>query len=98
MGLIDKHKIKIQVGTFVTIILFCISAGITIAMYQSGVDSKFDKQDVKIGYLSHSLDLFDERLEVIETSVRGQDIKYAEIQKDLSYIKIILNKLEDKLE
>jgi hypothetical protein len=87
---IKDSFISIKTGTITAILLSVIgTAGV------AGVG--WEKIQARLRHLDGKTDLYAERFDALEKRVDSNDIKFAEIQKDLSSIESILLEIKQKI-
>lgn len=87
---INDNVIKIRVGT-----LAVITSVIVSTLIGSGI--AYEKVQARLRHLDGKTEVYSERFTALEKRVDENDIKFAEIKKDLNYItEILLEVREDK--
>jgi hypothetical protein len=82
--------VNIKTGTITAIFLAVIGSAVT-----AGVG--WEKIQARLRHLDGKTDLYAQRFDSLEKRVDSNDIKFAEIQKDLSSIESILLEIKQKL-
>ena len=83
--------INIKVGTLIAVMVVCIS-------FLIGIGISYEKIQARLRHLDGKTDLYSERFTALENRVDSNDIKFAEIQKDLSSIETILIEVKQKIQ
>lgn len=91
MQTIKDQIINIKVGTLIAVMVVCIS-------FLIGIGISYEKIQARLRHLDGKTDLYSERFTALENRVDSNDIKFAEIQKDLSSIETILIEVKQKIQ
>lgn len=87
---VKDHILKIKLGTVVVMVTTLISL-----IFGMGIG--YEKIQARLRHLDAKTDLYSTRFDSLEKRVDSNDIKFAEIQKDLSAIESILLELKNRL-
>ena len=87
---IRDYVFKIKVGTVAV-------AMITLVSILFGAGVCYEKIQARLRHLDGKTDIYAERFDDLQKRVNENDVKFAEIQKDLASIESILLELKNKL-
>jgi len=92
---LDRKRVSFTVGRLVLIITAIISITASFVTWGAVVKSEVADNTRQIEALTRVVEVHETRIKTGEQEDREKAIQYAEIQKDLQYIKALLEELKD---
>ena len=87
---IKKHSFKIQVGTAIVVLLFCVGT-----TYK--VTKAFNDVEKSIEHIKGKTDLYNERYDEMERRVDTTELNYVEIKTKLLNIETLLMEMKQRI-
>ena len=95
MDLSERTKVNLTVGSFILCLIFIVSSTFALGSWTSGIEGTIEVTKIDILRIEECEDASSERIAELEKSDNKQSVLFAEIKKDLEYIKVMIIDLSE---
>jgi len=97
MDLSERTKVSLTFGSFILCLIFIVSSTFALSSWTSKIENSIDISKIDILRIEECEDASLERITKLENSDTKQSVQFAEIKKDLEYIKVMIINLSEAI-
>jgi len=95
MNLSERTKVSLSIGSFILCLAFIVSSTFALGSWTMNIENDIDATKKDVTRVKESCFGCSDKIKALENSDNKQSIQFAEIKKDLEYIKIMIMDLSE---
>ena len=95
MNLSERTKVSLSVGSFILCLVFIVSSTFALGAWTANIENEINITQKDVTRVEESCFGCSDKIKALEDSDDKQSIQFAEIKKDLEYIKIMIMDLSE---